>query len=76
MQPEKQQEPIPAPRHWNRDDFKAPPVVRRRFLVRLDITKEDFEQRANSLIDAMQKDLNEMAAERDRLKAAAEAAKP
>ena len=56
MQPEKQQEPIPAPRHWNRDDFKAPPVVRRRFLVRLDITKEDFEQRANSLIDAMQKD--------------------
>jgi hypothetical protein len=55
MDTEKKNEPVSTPRKWNRDDFKAPPVVSRRFLIRLDITKESFEQRASSLVDVMQK---------------------
>ena len=54
METEKKQNPIPTPRQWSRDDFKAPPVVRRNFLIRLDISREDFEQRATSLVDAIQ----------------------
>jgi len=42
------------PRQWGRDDFKFPPVKNRRFLVRLDIHKQEFEERGNSLVDAIQ----------------------
>lgn len=56
MEPEKKQDPKPEPRQWCRNDFKAPPVVSRRFLVRLDITKEEFEQQATSLVDAIQQE--------------------
>jgi hypothetical protein len=58
MDTKEKQEPVATPRKWDRDAFKAPPVVSRRFLIRLDISKEDFEQHASHLMDLMQKEGN------------------
>jgi hypothetical protein len=54
MEPEPTPQPTTATRQWCRDDFKTPPIKNLRFLVRLDISKQDFEQSANALVDAIQ----------------------
>jgi hypothetical protein len=55
MNPEPKQETAAEPRQWKREDFKSPPVKSRHFLIQLDISKQDFEQKINSLLDAIQK---------------------
>ncbi len=55
MNPEPNQETAAEPREWKREDFKSPPVKSRHFLIQLDISKQDFEQKINSLLDAIQK---------------------
>jgi hypothetical protein len=54
MNSEKKDAPPTTARTWTRADFKTPPVVSRHFLVHLGIHKEDFEQRASSLMDIIQ----------------------
>ncbi len=56
MNPETSNQAKSEPRSWTPSDFKSPPLVRRRFLIRLDIPKAAFEEHATSLVESIEKE--------------------